>query len=134
MVVRVRMRWSKGVGEVKEIRRVEVVIKEKCRTPFCARLSSQMGICCITKLWYKIDRNMAMIKRDNSTHRGPVGAGSFLQYVHASDRVGDGSLTARHAELGYDVKTMDICKIEGEARLQLPNGAEDEPDLSYKKT
>ena len=65
-----------------------------------------------------------MIKRDHNTHGGPVGVGSFLQYIHASDWVRDGSLTARQAELGYDVKTMDVCEIEGEARLQLPNGVD----------
>ena len=119
---------------MKEILRVEVVIKEKCHALFCTRLSSQMGVRCVTKLRHKIDRNMAMIKGDNGTHGGPVGAGGFFQYIHASDRVGDRPLTARHAELGYDVKTMDVCEIEGESRLQLPNGVEDEPDLSYKKT
>jgi hypothetical protein len=107
------VKGSKATTEVKEVFRTEVVTEKKRLAPLHACLGGKIGICHLTKLWYKVDRDMTMVKGDNGTHGVTVGTSGFLQYIHASDQVWDKSLTREHADLGYNIEAVDICKIEG---------------------
>ena len=98
---------------VKEVFRIEVVIEKKRLALLHAHLGGKIGICHLTKPWYKVNRDMTMVKGDNGTHGVTIGMSGFLQYIHASDWVWGKSLTRGHADLGYNIEAVDVCKIEG---------------------
>ena len=75
-----------------------------------------------------------MEKRDNGAHGSTVRTCSFFQSVHAGDGVWNESLATGHGGLRDNIKTVDVCEIEGKFRLDFPKGMKDESYLPHKKT